>query len=181
MTAEVLKFNNEENEDQFEGTQMEEMFGIEEEEQQATGVAKMTGNEFIKGLIAGLGLGAVGATGLWFNERRKRLALLKQFELTTAIAAAIAENKTVVQYDKKEIDLAERLQGNEFDAAEEIRERINNVKMRRKEKDRWLAATDKLMEITSIQDMDTVLEQATDAINKKIEQDVTEEIELDEE
>ncbi|MGE7305863.1 hypothetical protein AAXE64_27310 [Priestia megaterium] len=90
--------------------------------------------------LLGLLTGAAGGYAAWFKEKKKRLALLKTIQRTTAIANAINKGETTVQFEKQEIDLAKKLaeSNNKFNLMEEIREQVNSVKMSKKEKQQWI-------------------------------------------
>jgi hypothetical protein len=125
-----------------ETNEFEQVFTETTEAAEATVVSPNVRNsnrdDLVKGFIAGLATGLVIGAAAWFHERSKRKALLKQLELSTAIAAAIGKGQDVAVYNKKEIDTAEYVINNPSSYVKVIMDNIDSVKfMTKRERDHW--------------------------------------------
>jgi hypothetical protein len=110
-------------------------------------------NDFLKGVGVGLLAGALAGAVAWLYERKQRLDLLKQIEITTVIAAGMAIGKDVEKYGKKEIDLAKELEiSNPDKLIMTVHNNIDKVKMSKKEKKRWKDAMNNLVDLTLVWD-----------------------------
>lgn len=138
MTVEVMEMEEMEIKEvnEFENSFMEEA-------QSAVAVTvapnvKTASNDLVKGFLIGLGTGLVIGAAAWFNERNKRMAILKQLELSTEVAEGIGKGKDKVVFNKKEIELTEVIINNPTTYVKVIMDNIDQVKwMRKSERERW--------------------------------------------
>ena len=138
----------------------EENFGFENESNNmetpvltVAPVAAEKNNDFLKGVGVGLLAGALAGAVAWLYERKQRLDLLKQIEITTFIAEGMAAGRDVAKYGKKEIDLAKELAiSNPDKLMMTVHNNIDKVKMSKKEKKRWKDAMSNLVDLTLVWD-----------------------------
>jgi hypothetical protein len=150
----------------------EVMFGTEEgfeyeneqnnfevqEAMEVTLQAVKNNNDLYKGIAIGFLAGALLGATAWFYERKQRLDLLAQIEITTVIAEGLASGKDVIKYGKKEIDLAKELAiSNPDKLIMTVHNNIDKVKMSKKEKKRWKEAMNNLIDLTIVWDRKAVI------------------------
>lgn len=113
-------------------------------------VTKRNKKDLAMAFAMGLGTGLVIGAAAWFHERNLRKALLKQFELSLVIAnRKYKRDNSIIEFGKKEIDLAEILIENPASYVKVIIDNINEVKfMTKKEKKRWKEVTDNITALT---------------------------------
>jgi hypothetical protein len=155
---ELEGFENESNETPVALTEME-----------ATNVlaTKKDNSDLYKGIGIGLFAGALAGAVAWLWERKKRLDVLAQLEISTFMAADIYEGKDVTHYGKKKIELTQDMIQNPAHLIRTVKENIDKVKMSKKEKKRWKDALECLIKLTLIWDNN---EKATKAKQAKLDE-----------
>lgn len=132
--AKVLEFKAEQGEMEFEGMETSAM-----------------NNDLAKGIIIGFLMGSTTGLTLWMVERKKRKDLLKQLQITNHVAAELAQGNTQTVYNKKEIDLANKVMKNPDDLILEVMSNIDKGKfMSKKEKKVWKETMNNLVDLTVI-------------------------------
>lgn len=159
MTA-VAEMNVEEMEMTGFGFEEEAFEGNESMEATEIAVEVKNNNDLYKGIGIGFAAGALLGVSAWFYERKTRLDMLKQLELTTFIAAGLAEGKDVITYNKKEVQLSKDMMNNPDGLIMTIKNNLDNVRMSKKEKQQWKNIMQNLIELTVVWDRKAAIEAA---------------------